>query len=147
MARGFSKGFYNPRHPEKYKGDLNKIIYRSSWELDFCKFLDNNPNILEWVSEPFGIPYFNEIDKKYHKYYPDFLISYKNKEGKLIKELIEIKPSTQVQEPTTVGKKSKQQLYERLTYIKNICKWKAAQEFCNNSGITFRILTESKLFN
>lgn len=146
MATTFSKGLYKLRHLEKYKGDPNKIVYRSSWELDFCKFLDNNPNITEWISEPFGIPYFNEIDKKVHKYYPDFLICYINKSGQHIKELIEIKPKTQTLAPKIKGKKKSTQLYEQLQFMQNTCKWKAAQQFCNKQGIIFRIITEDTMF-
>lgn len=146
MARGFSKGLYTPRHPDKYKADLRKIMYRSSWELDFCRFLDNNSRVLEWASEPFAIPYVKPTDKKIHKYYPDFWFKYIDRNGEIIQEVIEIKPSTQVSQPTTVGKKPKQQLYESITYAINIAKWKACTEFCDKYNMKFRIITENTQF-
>lgn len=148
MGKGFSKGYYTPRHPEKYVGDLTKrkIVYRSSWELDFCRFLDNNTSVIRWGSEEFAIPYVKPTDKRVHKYYPDFWIEYVDKDGNVIQEVIEIKPSTQVQRPTTVGKKQKQQLYEQITYAINMAKWKAAQEFCDKYGMKFRIITENTQF-
>jgi hypothetical protein len=146
MARGFSKGLYTPRHPQKYNGDLSKIIFRSSWELDFCKFLDNNTRVLRWASEPFFIPYIKPTDKRMHKYYPDFWFEYIDKNGEIIQEVIEIKPSTQTVQPTTVGKKHKQQLYEQITYAINIAKWEAAAQFCAKYNMKFRIINENTQF-
>ena len=57
MARHrYKQGNYTPRHPEKYKGTW-PIIYRSSYELLFCKFCDDNTNVIEWSSESIVIPY------------------------------------------------------------------------------------------
>jgi len=52
----YHQGRFNPRNPEKYKGDFRNIIYRSSWEVEFMRYCDRNPNILEWGSEEFFIP-------------------------------------------------------------------------------------------
>lgn len=146
MARSFSQGFFTPRYPEKYKGNINKIIYRSSWEFDFCRFLDNNPNILEWASEPFAIPYIKPTDKKIHRYYPDFWIKYIDVDKKIIEEVIEVKPIEQTKQPTTRGKKKKTQIYEAITYAVNIAKWKAAQEFCAKYNMNFRKISKGEIF-
>lgn len=143
---GFHKGLYVPRHPEKYKGEVNRIVYRSSWELDFCRFLDNNKSVLAWSSEPFAIPYIKPTDKKVHKYFPDFWIEYHDKNGEIIQEVIEIKPASQIAQPNPVGKKKKQQLYEQITYAVNIAKWKAATEFCAKYKMKFRLITENTQF-
>ena len=66
-------GTYIPNNPNKYKG-TKKIIWRSSWELKFMKYCDREPNIIEWISEPFPISYYLPTDKKWHRYYPDFLV-------------------------------------------------------------------------
>lgn len=144
----FVKGYYTPKHPDKYVGNLKakKIVYRSSWELDFCKFLDFNKNVIRWGSEEIAIPYIKPTDKRIHKYYPDFWVEYIDKDGHVIQEIIEIKPSTQVAPPSTVGKKPKQQLYEQLTYAINVAKWKACSEFCKKNGLKFRIITEQTQF-
>ena len=146
MARGFRQGFYRARNPEKYRGNASNIVYRSSWELSFCQFLDNNPNILEWASEEVAIPYIKPTDKRVHRYFPDYWIKYKDKEGNLIQEIIEVKPSEQTRSPKRRGKRSKQQIYESITYAINIAKWQAATDFCNKYGMKFRILTEKELF-
>jgi hypothetical protein len=148
MGQGFSKGFFKPRNPKKYVPGRNKeqIIFRSSWEHDFCKFLDGNTRVLRWSSEPFSIPYIKPTDKKTHKYYPDFWFEYVDRNGEIIQEVIEIKPSTQMRQPNPVGKKPKQQLYESITYAINIAKWKAATEFCNKYNMKFRLINENTQF-
>lgn len=143
---GYRQGKFTPKNPAKYRGDLDNIIYRSSWELKFLQFLDNNPNILEYSSEEISIPYIKPTTNRVHRYFPDFWIKYKNKDGDIKQELIEIKPSTQTRSPRKTGKRKKQQLYENLTYAINIAKWTAATQFCNKYGIKFRLLTEQELF-
>ena len=69
------KSKYKPSHPRKYKGNAENIICRSSWERKFCRYCDLNENILEWGSEEFYIPYVSPVDRKVHKYFPDFIIS------------------------------------------------------------------------
>ena len=46
---------YIPVYPEKVVG--GEIITRSSWELAFAKWCDNNPSVIEWGSEPCAIQY------------------------------------------------------------------------------------------
>ena len=144
--RGYKQGRYNPRHPGKYKGNLHNIVYRSSWELSFCRFLDNNTNVLEWSSEEIAIPYIKPTDGRIHRYFPDFWVKYKNKRGQIVQEVIEVKPATQSRTPSRRGKHRKQQLYENITYAINIAKWRAATQFCNKYGMTFRLITENEMF-
>jgi len=147
MARkGIRKGYFTPRHPEKYQGNLNKIVYRSSWELSFMHFLDNNESIEKWGSEIIAIPYRKPTTGRVHKYYPDFWIKYKNKDGKMIQEVIEVKPEKETKQPTTVGKNRKTQLYESLTWSINKAKWKSARLFCDKYGMKWRIITERQMF-
>ena len=86
------KGKFYPRNPSKYKGDTTDIIYRSSWELKFMKYCDNNPNVLEWGSEEVVIPYRSPLDGKVHRYYVDFYIKVRTTKNEIKKYLIEIKP-------------------------------------------------------
>lgn len=144
--KGIRKGYFTPRHPKKYVGDLNKIIYRSSWELSFMNFLDNNPSIEQWGSEILSIPYRKPTTGRIHKYYPDFWLKYTNKEGVIVQELIEVKPVKQTKQPTTVGKSKKTQLYEALTWSINKAKWRSAKLFCDKYGMKWRILTENEIF-
>ncbi len=146
MARTSHKGTFKPRHPDKYVGNLKKITFRSSWEHSFMQFLDNNPNVVRWGSEPFPIPYIKPTDQKIHNYYPDFWVEYVTKENQVLQEIIEIKPLAQTQAPKLAGKKKKQQIYEAITYAVNAAKWKAAQEFCTKYNMKFRIMSENQMF-
>lgn len=136
----FVQGYYHPKHPEKYIGDLNKIIFRSSWELKFNQFLDSNPNVINWGSESVAIPYIKPTDQRVHKYYPDYFVVYKDKNGIEHREMIEIKPLKQAK----LSKRAN--LYEQVTYAINVAKWESAKRWCDQHGITFRVVTEKELF-
>ena len=138
----FKQGFYTVRNPDKYVGDLSKVIFRSSWELSMNQFLDNNPNILRWSSEEIYIPYIKPTDGKPHRYFPDYWVEYKNRDDNIVQEILEVKPSNQVY----INKKRRLTEYDKITYAINVSKWKAATEFCNKRGIKFRILTEKQIF-
>lgn len=146
MPRTFKQGYFHPTNPSKYVGDATKIRFMSSWELKFDQFLDRNPNILRWSSEEIAIPYVKPTTGRVHRYYPDYWVEYRNKNGELIQEIIEVKPSTQTKQPKRRGKNRKTQLYEDLTYAVNQAKWAAAQQFCSSHNIRFRIVTEKELF-
>ena len=146
MAREWRSGYYTPKHPEKYIGDVNNIVYRSSWELETNKFLDNNPNVIEWASEEIAIPYIKSLTQRKHLYYPDYYVKFQDKYKKIITEIWEVKPENQIRPPKKRGKSKKTQLYEQATYVTNIDKWKAAQNWCKQRGIHFRILSEKEIF-
>lgn len=135
-----AKGKYNPKNPQKYMGDPNKIIFRSSWELRALQFFDTSPSILKYASEEIKIPYIKPTDGRIHYYYPDFLIVYKDKYGQIKKELLEIKPLKEVR----LTKKST--LHDKVSIAINEAKWKAATAFAIQHGMTFRILTEASIF-
>ena len=139
------KGYYKQSYPNKYKGDPNNIVYRSLWERKFMVYCDTNENILEWGSEEIVVPYKSPVDNRYHRYFPDFYIKYKDVNGKIKKSLIEIKPFRQTQEPKVQKRKTKGYIYEVVEYAKNQAKWKAAEEWCLDHGYEFKLLTENEL--
>tara|TARA_B100000287_G_scaffold255284_1_gene239971 strand:- start:2702 stop:3142 length:441 start_codon:yes stop_codon:yes gene_type:complete len=139
------KGRYRPNNPLKYKGDYRNIIYRSLWELKFMKYCDSNQNILEWGSEEFFLPYRSPLDNRVHRYFPDFYIKVREKTGKIKKMIIEVKPLRQCMEPKRQKKKTRGYIYEVREYAKNQAKWKAAEEYCLDRGLEFKILTEKEL--
>lgn len=141
-----NQGLYKPRNPQKYIGDVNNIRFMSSWELKADQFLDNNPNVIQWSSEEIVIPYRKPTDGKVHKYYPDYWVKYRDKHGKIIQEVWEVKPAAQTKPPKTRGKNKKTQLRESITYAVNVAKWQAAQKFCDKYGLKFRIITENEMF-
>ena len=138
-------GRFKPKNYKKYKGDPTNVFYRSLWERRFMVYCDNNPNILEWGSEEIIIPYKSPLDKKVHRYFPDFFIKYKNSSGKIIREIIEVKPKRHLSPPKEPKRKTKRYLGEVNTYIINQAKFKAAEECCKDRKLGFRILTEEHL--
>ena len=135
------KGKYHPTKRERYRGDVNNIIYRSLWERSFMKYCDDNPDVVEWGSEEIVVPYISPIDGKRHRYFPDFYV----KTSKGDKFLVEIKPKKQTVEPKVQKRKTKSYIYEVTEYAKNMAKWKAAEEFCKDRMWEFKVLTEDEL--
>ena len=95
------RGRYIPSKPKKYKGDSSNIIYRSLWERKFMVYCDRNDNILEWGSEEIIIPYRSPLDGRIHRYFPDFYVKVKQKDGSVKKMLIEVKPKAQCEPSQT----------------------------------------------
>ena len=139
------KGRYQPNNPLKYKGNFRNIIYRSLWELKFMKYCDSNQNILEWGSEEIVVPYRSPIDNRYHRYFPDFYIKVRESTGKIKKYIIEVKPQKQCIEPKVQKKKTRSYVYQVCEYAKNQAKWKAAEEYCMDRGLEFKVLTDNEL--
>lgn len=144
MAK-YHKRKYKPVHPEKYRGDPTDIICRSSWEVRFAIWCDQNPSVIEWSSETTVIPYRCPTDNRMHRYFVDFTIKVKDRGGKVKSYLIEIKPDIQTRPPAQPKKKTQRYLQEIMTWGKNDAKWKAAREYCKDRGIEFLILTEYHL--
>lgn len=120
------KGKFVPKNPDKYHGNLNQIIYRSSWERLFMVYCDKSPNITQWSSEEFKIPYI--FEGKNRTYYPDFWIEMIDYEGLRHSKIIEIKPH-----------------YQKKWKINKV-KWKEARKFADINFMSFEVFTEKELF-
>ena len=117
MAK-FLQGIYKPINPNKFIGDVNNIIYRSSWELNYLFKLDTDPKVIEIGSEETIIPY-QDHDGTIRRYFVDFKVVRKIGE-EIITELIEIKPYKETIPPVlSEGKKTKTKIREVLTWDKN----------------------------
>ena len=138
------KSLFKPTKPRKYKGDVNNIICRSSWESKFCSWCDLNESIVEWGSEEFWIPY-RHPDGKTRRYFPDFLIKVKENNGELKTYVIEVKPAKQTRPPKPRKKVTQSYIYECKTYATNQAKWEAANELCADRRIEFKVVTEKEL--
>jgi len=44
-------------------------------------WLDKNPDIISWASEEMIVPYISPVDGKWHRYFPDFLVKVRTKDG------------------------------------------------------------------
>ena len=139
------KSLFKPTKPRKYKGDPTQIVYRSLWEKKFMEYCDLTESVDQWQSEEFWIPYKNPLDNRVHRYFPDFYIKVRENTGKIKKMIIEVKPLRQCMEPKRQKKKTRGYIYEVREYAKNQAKWKAAEEYCLDRGLEFKILTEKEL--
>jgi len=133
-------GRYQVINRNKYKGNADGVVYRSLWEKYCFIWCDTNPKVKSWSSEETIIPYYYEVDKKYHRYFVDLKITYTD--GRTV--LIEIKPDKETKPPTG-ERRTKRYINESLTYVKNMNKWEAANEFCKDRGWEFHIWTEQTL--
>ena len=136
----YSQGIYTPKNPEKYIGK-HQPRYRSSWEMVFMRFLDENKSITHWASESIVIPYRHPFTGKITNYIPDFFVVYENKNGKRIAEVVEVKPKKQ----SLIESKAASQK-DRMVVAINHAKWQAANLYCKSNGFVFRVITENDIF-
>lgn len=136
----YSQGKYQIRNPSKYIGK-KQPTYRSSWEMAFMNFCDNNPAVLQWASEAIHINYRNPFTNKNTIYVPDFLVIYEDKSGKRHAEVIEVKPKKETTMETARSVKDKAMV------ALNAYKWEAARKFCAANGLVFRVVTEDQIFH
>jgi hypothetical protein len=139
------RGIFTPKNPKKYMGDPSNIIYRSTWERHVMNWLDINVNVLSWASEEIQIPYLSPVDSRWHRYFPDFLVKMKTKDGTIRVVMMEVKPKKQSRPPEQGKRVTKQYIQEVATWGVNQAKWKAAEEFCLDRGWEFKVITEDHL--
>lgn len=137
---------WTPKHPDKYDGNPNNVIVRSSWEVKFLNWCDMNSSIKSYSSEELIIPYLSPIDNKVHRYFPD--VKFETIHNKIF--LIEIKPFNQTIPPSAKyknGRKRQSHLLveETKTFMVNQAKWNAAKAYCDQRNWTFKIITEHEL--
>lgn len=133
------QGKFIPKNPSKYKGNVRDIVYRSGYELKFMNWADLNQDVIEWASETVVIPYRSPLDRRIHRYFVDFYL--KTVGGTY---LIEVKPD-RFTRPPEPRRKTKKYLQEVAQWGVNEAKWKSAQEFCDDRGWIFKIITEKEL--
>ena len=137
----FAQGRFEMKHPEKYAG-IKKPMARSSWEFVFMRTLDEHPGVESWASESIQIPYKDPFTGKASIYVPDFFVVYIDKNKKKHAEVIEVKPANQTLRES-VGKSR----YNQEQYIKNMAKWEAANAWCKQKGVKFRVVNEGDIFH
>ena len=138
-------GKYKVHNKAKYVADLQEVVYRSSWELKYMKYLDRHPSVIEWASENVIIPYYNQIEKKTRRYFVDFYVKIQNPEGVIKKYIIEVKPASQCKPPKKRKRISIKYKNDLKRFIVNQSKFKAARKWAEKRGMEFIILTEKEL--
>jgi TnsA endonuclease N terminal len=140
------KGRFTPKHPEKYQGNPEGIVWRSLWERAVMVKLDEWPQVIAWMSEEISIKYVSPVDNKVHRYFPDFLVAFKDKDGAVRKVILEVKPKKYCFPPKTPKRKTKRYYGDCIEYAKNQAKWTAARAFAAEQSMGFQILTEDDIF-
>ena len=134
----FYQDFYPLKNPDKYLGKT-RPYFRSSWEKNVMKLFDEHPSVTGWASESIRIPYRNPFTNKITTYVPDFFVIYTDAHGTQHVELIEVKPSSQIS-----GNSKRKQ--DKAAAMVNEAKWEMASKWCQQQGISFRIITENEIF-
>jgi hypothetical protein len=161
------QGYYKIQNREKYIGDPNLCIYRSSWEYGFSKWCDYSPSVKRWSSEPMKVPYYDRVSKLdeckklgldpnnpknwvVKNYNLDFWCEIDKGEGIVEKWFVEIKPKDQLKKPvppsnTAPLKEIKKFNLKAKEYLLNEAKFAALNEWAQKSGAKFYIFTEDSL--
>ena len=138
-------GRFKPSNPQKYMGNHENIVYRSSWECRVMNWLDKNPSIVSWASEELIIPYKSPVDNRMHRYFPDFVVKVRGQDGKTKTMMLEVKPKYQTKPPEQLKRVTKRYITEVATWGVNQAKWAAAEEYCKDRGWEFKLITEDHL--
>lgn len=145
------QGYYEVINPEKYIGNPNEVIYRSSWEYKFCIYCDTTPSVTKWSSEPtfspFPIKYYNPISNTVRNYYVDFYLRVLDEDGTERDYIAEVKPKNQTKIPDPITgnktlKKLKSYNYLLESFLVNDAKSTAAQQFAALHGWEYMVVTE-----
>ena len=107
---------------------------------------DENPNVIRWASEEMAIPYMSPVDRKKHRYFPDFIVEVQNKQGKIETKMIEVKPFKQTKMPERPKRMTKRYENTAKQYLGDKAKWDAAKVVCEKRGWEFKILTEKEIY-
>lgn len=164
---GTHQGYYKVSNKEKYLGNPELIIYRSSWEFSFCKWCDFSPSIIRWSSEPIRIPYYDRTSKLGEceklgldpnnpknwitKFYnTDFWIEVKKADGEIERWFIEIKPKMKLSKPKPPKdgaplKDKKRFNMMAKEYLINEAKFAALRAWAEKNGAKFYVFTELEL--
>ena len=140
------KGRYSPINKEKYQGNPTNVVYRSLWERKFMKWCDLSESVIKWGSEETVVPYVSPLDNKIHRYFIDFYVQLRDKDGILKSYLVEVKPKKYTKPPKTNPKRKTRAWFSEVkNWGVNEAKWKAAEEFAKDKNWQFIILTEDHL--
>jgi hypothetical protein len=142
MSYKYVQGKFRPKNPQKYQGNLDNLVFRSSWERTLYNWFDETDEVIKWHSECDIIPYISPLDGRQHRYFVDARVQLSD--GRII--LIEVKPKAQTLAPKKTASKSEGRfLREVATYSVNQAKWAAARHVCEKYGWQFMIFTEDQL--
>lgn len=123
----------------KFKKNIiqKKLIFRSSWEIKFANFLENNKNVKNWRNDHL----FKYMDNKgvIRKYYIDFHIIMNNGDNLLI----EVKPISSLKKRVKT-KSFRYKIIHSTNLLKNIFKFDGVENYCRKTKNWRFYLTQYK---
>lgn len=160
------QGWYKVQNKKKYVGDPNLVVYRSSWEMKFCKWCDYSPSVRRWSSEPMKIPYYDRVSilEKCRKeglnpnnpknwrvknYHTDFWLEIDK--GEIVEKwFVEIKPAYKLKKPVPPPPNSPLKLVKQFNikakeYLINEAKFASLNEWAKKHKMKFYVFTEDTL--
>ena len=99
------------------------FVYRSGYEYAYFKKLEADASVVNYIVEPFNIPYVDERGKK-RTYKPDIVVLRAN--GCI--EVIEIKPKVMLQNGTVQRKAAAARSFLKRNFKNNIIEYKFITE-------------------
>ena len=108
-------------------------------------WLDNSTSVIWWSSEELVIWYKSPIDNRTHRYFPDFKICLRDKNGNERTKIVELKPMSQTQEPRKPQRITEAYVKKVQEYGRNQAKWASAKSYCLTKGYEFKVLTEKDI--
>ena len=163
------QGYYRVANRDKYVGDPNLVIYRSSWEFAFCKWCDASPSIKRWSSEPIKVPYYDRVSKLEEcrklgldpnnprnwvikNYNTDFWVEIDKGGERPEKWFIEIKPKDKLSKPKPIAAHAPLKEIRRYNmlmkeYLINEAKFAALKDWAEKNGSKFYVFTEDTLIH
>jgi len=163
------QGYYRVANRDKYVGDPNLVIYRSSWEFAFCKWCDASPSIKRWSSEPIKVPYYDRVSKLEEcrklgldpnnprnwvikNYNTDFWVEIDKGGERPEKWFIEIKPKDKLSKPKQIAAHAPLKEIRRYNmlmkeYLINEAKFAALKDWAEKNGSKFYVFTEDTLIH
>lgn len=100
------------------------IRYRSSWELAYALYLDQENAVLSYAYEPYYIEYVSNVRTgRTRRYWPDFEVTMSDG----AKLLVEIKPA------------------KKAIQVKNLKKAYYAKQFAESNNMRYVVVTENEL--
>lgn len=140
------QGIFKPKHPEKYRGDPKRIVYRSWLEFKVMRRLDERDDVVWWASEEQAIPYYNPVKKRPARYFPDVICAFRQPDGSEQVWMVEIKPAKECVPPKWGKRRNRRKfIAEGYTYEQNQAKWAAAEAFCRKRGWRWTVLTDKQI--
>ena len=135
------KSRFRPKNLQKYIGNMDNIICRSTWERALAMWADRNKAVIKWGIENVIIRYFDKGKGKLRSYYVDFFMEFSD--GR--KWLIEVKPKNQTIPPPKPKRMSRKYINAVMTYATNTSKWEEATRYAEEKNMKFYVWTEDHL--